>query len=187
MMIIRRTAAVATTLSVALALAGCSTGMKKTFGLEANPPNAYEVGTLPPLSLPPELGRLPVPNPGQPPTQGMSAAQQGAEVVAPGNALLTNNQPLSAAGQALLSEAGPVPAGNIRAEVNRNAAVASRPGSFVNQLMGGNSNTPTVVDAGAEQRRLQENMALGNPVTTGQTPQMKPESTGLLHTLENLF
>lgn len=187
MMIIRRTLAVASTLSVALALAGCSNGMKKTFGLEASPPDAYQVGALPPLSLPPELGQLTAPNPGQPPTQEVSAAQQGANVVAPGDALLTGNQPTSAAGQAFLGEAGPAPAGDIRAEVNRNAAVASRPGSFVNQLMGTNPNAPTVVNAGAEQSRLQENAALGKPVTAGQTPQETPVSTGLLQKLKNLF
>lgn len=187
MMIIRRTVAVVSTISVALALTGCSNGLKKTFGLEANPPNAYEVGTLPPLSLPPELGQLAKPNPGQPPTQELSAADQGADVVAPGNALMTGSQSLSPAGQALLAQAGPAPAGNIRAVVNQNAAIASRSGGFVNQLMGTNANAPTVVDAGAEQRRLQENAALGQPVTAGATAQVKEGSSGLLRTLEGLF
>lgn len=187
MMIIRRTVAIASTLSVALALAGCSNGMKKTFGLEADPPNAYEVGTLPPLSLPPELGQLPAPNPGQPPTQEVDPAQQAADIVAPGNALLTNHQTLSPAGQALLNQAGPAPTGNIRAVVNQNAAIASRPSGFVSQLMGGNVKSPTIVDASAEQRRLQENAALGKPVTAGSTPETKAVPPGLLQKLENLF
>lgn len=187
MMIIRRTAAIASTISIALALAGCSNGLKKTFGLEANPPNAYEVGTLPPLSLPPELGQLAKPNPGQPATQGVSAAQQGADIVAPGNALMSNTPSLSPAGQALLEQAGPAPTDNIRAVVNQNAAVASRSGGFVNQLMGTQDNAPTVVNAEAEQRRLQENAALGQPVTAGSTPEVKTGSPGLLQKLENLF
>lgn len=187
MIIIRRTVAVASTLSVALALAGCSNGLKKTFGLEADPPNAYEVGTLPPLSLPPELGQLPAPNPGQPPTQEMNAAQQGANVVAPANALMTQKQALSPAGQALLDQAGPAPAGNIRAQVNQNAAIANRSHGFVSRLLNGGSNAPTVVDANAEQRRLQENAALGRPVTAGQTPQEKTGSPGLLQRLEGWF
>ena len=187
MMIIRRTAAVVSTISVALALAGCSNGMKKTFGLEANPPNAYEVGTLPPLSLPPELGQLPAPNPGQPPTQEVSAAQQGANILAPGNALMTGTQSLSPAGQALLAQAGPAPAGNIRAQVNQNAAITSRSSGFVSQLMNGAGNAPTIVDAGAEQRRLQENAALGKPVTAGNTPEVKAGSSGLVKALEGLF
>lgn len=187
MMIIRRTVASASTLFVALALAGCSPGMKKTFGLEADPPNAYEVGTLPPLSLPPELGQLPAPNPGQPPSQQVSAAQQGANIVAPGNALLTSSPALSPAGQALLAQAGPAPTGNIRAVVNQNAAVASRSGGFVGQLMDTKGNAPTIVNADAEQRRLQENAALGLSPTAGATPQVKQGGPGLLHTLENLF
>ena len=55
-MITRSALAVPSTILLALALAGCSDNMKKSFGLEANPPDAYQVGTLPPLSLPPELG-----------------------------------------------------------------------------------------------------------------------------------
>ena len=62
--------------SLAIALSGCSgSGFKKTFGLEANPPDAFAVGTQPPLSLPPELGQLPPPNPGEPRPQQADAAQ----------------------------------------------------------------------------------------------------------------
>lgn len=187
MIIIRRTVAVVSTLSVALALAGCSNGLKKTFGLESNPPNAYEVGTLPPLSLPPELGQLPAPNPGQPPTQEIDAAQQGANIIAPGNALLTQSQALSPAGQALLAQAGPAPAGNIRAQVNQNAAVANRSQGFVSQLLNNEPSSTTIVDANAEQRRLQENAALGRPVTAGKTPEENPGSKGLLQRLGGWF
>lgn len=178
MITIPRFVIMASTVSAALALAGCSNGIKKTIGLQADPPDAYQVGSLPPLSLPPELGMLPKPNPGEPPTQVVNSAQQGANIVAPGNALITNNQPLSPAGQALLAQAGPAPAGNIRAEVNQNAAVASRSGNFITRLMGENPSAPTVVDASAEQRRLQENAALGKPVTTGQTPQAQLDFSG---------
>ncbi|MBU6449394.1 MAG: DUF3035 domain-containing protein [Rhodospirillales bacterium] len=186
-MITRRAIAFSSTMLAALALAGCSDGMKKTFGLEANPPDAYQVGTLPPLSLPPELGQLQQPNPGQPPTQEASAAAQGADVIAPANALPGTSQSTSAAGQALLDQAGPAPQGNIRAEVNQNAAVASRSSGFVNKLMGNNPNTPTVVDASEEQRRLQENAAMGQPVTNGATPQESAASPSLFQRFINLF
>ncbi|MDE2342163.1 MAG: DUF3035 domain-containing protein, partial [Betaproteobacteria bacterium] len=161
--------------------------MKKTFGLEANPPDAYQVGTLPPLSLPPELGQLQQPNPGQPPTQEQSAADQGADVIAPANALPSGSQPVSAAGQAFLDQAGPAPQGDIRAEVNQNAAVASRSGGFVDKLMGTNPNAPAVVNAGEEQRRLQENAAMGQPATNGATPQESSASPGLFQRFLNLF
>lgn len=183
----RRAIAVPSTIVLALALAGCSSGMKKTFGLEANPPDAYQVGTLPPLSLPPELGQLPAPNPGQPPTQQVSAAAQGASVVVPANALPSNNQPVSAAGQAFLNQAGPAPQGNIRAEVNQNAAVSSKSGSFVNNLMGDNSNAATVVNPSEEQRRLQENAALGQPATNGATPQETTAPPSLWRRFLNMF
>ncbi len=161
--------------------------MKKTFGLEANPPDAYQVGTLPPLSLPPEMGQLQAPNPGQPPTQQVSAAQQGANVITPQNALPSDDQATSAAGQALLSQAGPAPQGNIRAEVNQNAAVSSRSGGFVDKLMGNNPNAQPVVNADEEQRRLQENAAMGQPVTNGATPQDSTQSPGLFERFLNLF
>ncbi len=183
----RRAIAVPSTILLALALAGCSSGMKKTFGLEANPPDAYQVGTLPPLSLPPELGQLQAPNPGQPPTQQVSAAQQGANVISPSNALPSTDQGASAAGQALLEQAGPAPEGNIRAEVNQNAAVSSRSGTFVSNLMGSNPGAQPVVNAGEEQRRLQENAAMGQPATNGATPQESTQPPGLFQRFLNLF
>ncbi|MDE1906364.1 MAG: DUF3035 domain-containing protein [Rhodospirillales bacterium] len=186
-MITRRAIAFSSTMLAALALAGCSDGMKKTFGLEANPPDAYQVGTLPPLSLPPELGQLQAPNPGQPPTQEQSAAAEGADVIAPANALPDNSQPVSAAGQAFLDQAGPAPQDNIRAEVNQNAAVASRSGGFVSNLMGDNANAPTVVNPSEEQRRLQENAAMGQPATNGATPQASAASPGLFQRFINMF
>ena len=183
----RRAIAFSSTMLAALALAGCSDGMKKTFGLEANPPDAYQVGTLPPLSLPPELGQLQQPNPGQPPTQQVSAASQGADVVDPDNALPSAPQNISAAEQAFLDQAGPAPQGDIRAEVNQNAAVASRSGGFVDKLMGDNPNAPAVVNASEEQRRLQENAALGQPATDGATPQQSTASPSLFQRFINLF
>ncbi|HTQ71424.1 MAG TPA: DUF3035 domain-containing protein [Acidocella sp.] len=179
--------AVPSTILLALALAGCSSATKKTFGLEANPPDAYQVGTLPPLALPPEMGQLQAPNPGQPPTQQVSAAQQGADVITSQNALPSSDQATSAAGQALLNQAGPAPAGNIRAEVNQNAAVSSRSGGFVDKLMGNNPNAQPVVNAEEEQRRLQENAAMGQPVTNGATPQTSTQSPGLFERFLNLF
>lgn len=182
-MMIRRAIAIPSTMLLALALAGCSTSMKKTFGLVANSPDAYQVGTLPPLSLPPELGQLPAPNPGQPPTQTVDAAQQGAAVMSPASALNPTNPTLSAAGQSLLDQAGPAPQGNIRAQVNQNAAIASRSSGFVSTLMGTPASAPEVVNAPAEERRLQENAALGKPATTGATPKESTASKGFFSRL----
>ncbi|EKM99309.1 MULTISPECIES: DUF3035 domain-containing protein [Acidocella] len=186
-MITRSALAVPSTILLALALAGCSDNMKKSFGLEANPPDAYQVGTLPPLSLPPELGQLQTPNPGQPPTQQVNAAEQGANIISASNALPSGPQQISPAGEAFLNQAGPTPQGNIRAEVNQNAAVASKSGNFVDKLMGSNPNAPAVVNADAEQRRLQENAALGEPATKGSTPQESTAQPGLFQRFLNMF
>lgn len=183
----RRALAVPSTILLALALAGCSSNMKKTFGLQANPPDAYQVGTLPPLSLPPELGQLQAPNPGQPPTQEVNAAQQGANVIAPQGAIANAAQPVSTAGQDLLNQAGPAPDSNIRAQVNQNAAVSSRSGGFVSNIMGNGPQPQPTVNASAEQQRLQENAAMGQPATSGATPQQSNQQPGLLGRFLNLF
>lgn len=179
-----RAAAAASTFVLALVLAGCSDSTKKEFGLEANPPDAFQVGVQPPLSLPPELGQLPPPNPGQPRPQEVNAAQEGAEVLAPG---AVPPVPPSAGAQALLQAAGPTPPAGIRAEVNQNALLASKPQGFVSSLMGKGPAPAQVVNAPAEQQRVQENEALGQPVTTGSTPQEPAQPTGLWHSFLNLF
>jgi hypothetical protein len=177
-----RAAASASTLVLALALAGCSDSTKKEFGLEANPPDAFQVGVQPPLSLPPELGQLPPPNPGEPRPQEVDAAQQGAAVF--GGAAIGNASPGE---QALLEQAGPTPPATIRAQVNQNALIASKPPGFVSSLMGNGPAPTPVVNAPAEQQRLQENEALGQPVTNGTTPQQTDQNQGLFHRFLDLF
>jgi hypothetical protein len=180
-----RAAATASTLVLALVLAGCSDTTKKEFGLEANPPDAFEVGVQPPLSLPPELGQLQPPNPGQPRPQEVDAAQEGADVLTPGGGAAAG--PPSPGGQALLQAAGPTPPAGIQAEVNQNALLASKSPGFVSSLMGKGPAPVQVVNAPAEQQRLQENEALGQAVTTGATPQQPDEPPGLFHRFLDLF
>ncbi|HYP62536.1 MAG TPA: DUF3035 domain-containing protein [Acidocella sp.] len=179
-----RAAASASTLVLALALAGCSDSTKKEFGLEANPPDAFQVGVQPPLSLPPELGQLPPPNPGEPRPQAVDAAQEGASVFSPGGAAAGSESPGE---QALLQQAGPTPPASIRAQVNQNALIASKPPGFVSSLMGNGPAPTPVVNAPAEQQRLQENEALGQPVTNGTTPQQTDQNEGLFHRFLDLF
>lgn len=179
-----RAAAAASTLVLALVLAGCSDSTKKEFGLEANPPDAFQVGVQPPLSLPPELGQLPQPNPGQPRPQVDDAAQDGANILAPGGAAAA---PASPGEQALLQQAGPAPAAGIRAEVNQNALIASKPPGFVSSVMGNGPAPTPIVNAPAEQQRLQENEALGQPATNGATLQQTDQNPGLWQSFKNLF
>jgi Protein of unknown function (DUF3035) len=182
-----RFAAAGCTIVLALALTGCSNATQKEFGLVANPPDAFQVGTQAPLSLPPELGQLPVPNPGEPRPQQVDAAQAGAEVLDPETALTPAPTVASPGAQALLQQAGPTPPAGIRAQVNQNALVASKSPGFVSSLMGNSPTPPPTVNAPAEERRLQENEALGRPVTQGASPQNSNTSPTFLDRLANLF
>jgi hypothetical protein len=182
-----RFAATGCTIVLALALTGCSNATQKEFGLVANPPDAFQVGTQAPLSLPPELGQLPAPNPGQPRPQQVNAAQAGADVLDPENALTNAPTNLSPGAQELLQQAGPTPPAGIRAEVNQNALIASKPPGFVAALMGNGPTPSPTVNAPAEERRLQENEALGRPVTQGASPQNSNANPGFWGRLLNFF
>jgi hypothetical protein len=184
---ITRFAATGCTIVLALALTGCSDATKKEFGLEANPPDAFQVGTQAPLSLPPELSQLPTPNPGEPRPQQENAAQAGADVLDPENVLTAAPSTISPGGQELLQQAGPTPPANIRADINQNALIASKPPSFVSSLMGSGPTPPPTVNAPAEERRLQENEALGQPATQGATPQNSNANQGFFDRLANFF
>jgi hypothetical protein len=177
----------ACTIVLAIALTGCSDATKKTFGLEANPPDAFTVGTQPPLSLPPELGALPPPNPGAPRPQQMDAAQAGANALDPANAITQAPSTPTPGEQALLDQAGPTPPAGIRAQVNQNALIASKPPGFVSSVMGNGPTPVPTVDAAAEQRRLQENAALGQPATNGATPQDSNQNPGFFGRIWNAF
>jgi len=174
-------------LALLLVLAGCSDGMKKTFGLEANPPDAFDVATQAPLSLPPELGVLPPPNPGEPRPQPDDAAQAGLDALSPESALTQTPSTASTGEQELLDQAGPPPPSGIRAQVNQSALIASKPPGFVSSLLGTGPTPPATVDAAAESKRLQENAALGQPVTAGDTPQQDNTPPNLIQRFINLF
>jgi hypothetical protein len=171
----------------ALTLVACSDSTKKTFGLEANPPDAFDVGTQAPLSLPPELGTLPAPTPGAPRPQQQDAAAAGADVVAPANAITAAPTAATPGEQALLSAAGPAPPPGIRATVNSSALVASKPPGFVASLMGSGPAAQPTVDPAAEQKRIEQNAALGQPVTQGATPQLQDGQISVLGHIFNMF
>jgi len=176
----------AAAVALSLSIAACSENTKKTFGLVNNPPDAFQVGTQAPLSLPPELGQLPPPNPGAPRPQDVDAAQEGADVISAASAITPPPSSATPGEQSLLQQAGPTPPSDIRAQLNQDALVASKPPGFVANLMGTAPYTPTV-DAAAESRRLQTNAALGQPVTTGSTPQISNQKPSILQRFVNLF
>ncbi len=182
-----QTGIIALTLAATLGGCGGSSGFKKTFGLTANPPDAFEVGTQPPLSLPPELGQLPPPNPGQPRPQQVDAAQEGLNALSPASAITPGSASNSSGQEAFLNQAGPTPSPSIRADVNQTSLIQSKPAGFVGNLMGKSPTPEPTVDASAESRRLQENAALGQPATTGNTPEVTNQNPGLFQRFLNLF
>ena len=172
----------------ALGLAGCSEGAKQTFGLDITPPNAFDVGTEAPLAIPPDLGQLPLPEPGQPRPQQVSASQQAEDILSPQTALASPDTTMGPGQQALLAEAGSPPPPDIRATVNQQAHLETRSPGFVSSLMFWNhGNQSPVVNAPAESRRIEENAALAQPVTKGVTPQETPANPGIFSRILNFF
>ncbi len=174
---------------LSLAVCGCSNsnGFTKTFGLKVNPPDAFAVGTQPPLSMPPELGQLPPPTPGEPRPQQEDAAQQGLVTLSPASSIVAPPGSAGAGEQALLAEAGPPPPPDIRAQVNQDALIDSKSPGFVSKLMGSGPAGEPTVDATTESRRLQENTALGQPPTSGQTPVQTNQKPGVFGRVINAF
>lgn len=149
-----------------LALSGCTTS--GFFSLREKAPNAYDVTTESLLAMPPGFDRLPKPTLGAPPTQRTDSAQSAEALLDP-QAVIDNQNSLMTQGQkALLEAAGPLPR-NTPAELDRAAA------------------SPTVVDTEAEWRRIEEDAALGKPVTTGKTPVVKGHDGGILSPLSSWF
>jgi len=102
--------------------------------------------------------------------------------------LLSRTSTANSSGQqALLDQAGPTPPDSIRAQVNQTALVASKPPGFVSSLLGTGPTPPPTVDAAAESKRLQENAALGEPVTAGSTPQVDNTPPTMFQRFVNLF
>jgi hypothetical protein len=172
-------------LAVGTALAGCESA-KKAVGLGKNPPDEFQVVAQAPLSIPPDFN-LPAPTPGAP------RPQDGSPQVTAENALLANSASGTAAPdtgaaqssgeQALLQTAGATGADpNIRTVVNQEASAETAASQgLLDRLVFWREPEPagTIVDPTAEQQRLQQNAALGQPVTTGATPTIKRRKKAL--------
>jgi hypothetical protein len=164
-----------------LGLSACG-GFNESLGLTKQSPDEFRVVSRAPLTVPPDYQLRP-PEPGAPRPQVGSPTQQAERAV------FRNSQGVTAAQQsasaanrtagerALLAAAGANQADpNIRQVVNRETSQLNEEADyFVDRLVFWNNQTPagTVVDPVAETRRLQENAALGQPATTGPTPQIE--------------
>lgn len=182
-------------LALAAGLGGCSEA-QKAFGLTKNPPDEFQVVARAPLSLPPNYN-LPAPEPGAPRPQEGTARDQARNAVFGTQGQLAAVQPGLALGdpggvspdatpgeQALLQSAGAIGVDpRIRQEVNAETqAEVEQSQAFVDRLIfWRKSDQPgIVIDPAKEQQRLQENAALGKPVTEGETPVVITRKKSLL-------
>lgn len=164
-------------------LAGCS-NFRETVGIERKPPDEFTVVTRPPLSLPPNYALRP-PRPGERGPQEPAVREQAR------NVLLGRSEDAAAAASARQSAGETALLAHARTDsadpdIRRLIAGEVQTGddrNFVERLMFWVDYPPPgdVVDARREQRRLQENAALGRPVTTGDTPTIvrKPINRGI--------
>lgn len=174
-----RTTTVVCLLCVVALLSGCESA-RKVFGGGKQGPDEFQVYSRPPLSLPPDY-RLRPPAPGEKRPQDLSAKDIAATAIAgktakrAGAAQPAGSSPGVAA---LLRGAGALNADHgIRLIVDQETSVISRQDqAFVDKLIFWVDDKPyqgTVVDAEKEQKRIQENQALGKPINEGETPQIK--------------
>ena len=105
---------------------------------------------------------------GAPPTQRTESAQAAEALLDPQSVLDSQDPRMTPGPKALLQAAGPVPH-NLQARLNR----VSGPSVMVN--------------AAAEWRRIQEDAALGKPVSDGKTPVIISGARGFLRRLASWF
>lgn len=198
----RRTTILVAALAVGLPLAtgGC-TSVKQTLGLTKQSPDEFKVVSRAPLSMPPDYNLRP-PTPGSPRPQEGTPRDQAASVVFQysntTNGIAPDAIPPIGEGEsesaqstgesALLQSAGAAGVDpNIRSLVDSETAEdEANSKTLADTLIFWREPEPygTVVDPSAEQKRLQENSALGKPVTEGETPTIVRKERGAL---EGLF
>ena len=185
-------------LAVALpALAGGCSSVKEQLGLTKQSPDEFKVVSRAPLSMPPDYNLRP-PTPGAPRPQEGTTRDQAANAVfqysGNGSTLQPDQIPPFGEGEsetaqssgesALLQSAGASGVDpNIRQVVDsETTADEADSRTLADTLVFWRDPEPygDVVDPAAEQKRLQENAALGKPTTEGDTPVIVRKKRGML-------
>jgi hypothetical protein len=175
------------------ALSGCGGQVRQALGMTKQSPDEFQVVTHAPLTLPPDYNLRP-PEPGAPRPQEGTAAEQaqtalyansGGTALSTGSSFDGSNETAQSAGEvALLQNAGAAGIDpGIRAQIDtETAAQIERDQTLIERLVFWRNPEPygTVVDPVAESKRLQENQALGKPVTEGETPIITTRRKGVL-------
>ncbi len=166
-------------------LSGCSQA-REALGLDKQPPDEFQVYARAPLSMPPDYSLKP-PQPGAPRPQEVAARDQAEATVfgnAEGTSIAALPEDVSGGESALLQNAGAAGIDpNIRQLVDAETKQEIESDeTFVDQLIFWREPLPpgVVIDPEQEQQRLQENAALGKPVTEGETPVIIRKKRALL-------
>jgi hypothetical protein len=183
--------------ALAPAVAGCSS-TKEMLGLTKRSPDEFQVVSRAPLSMPPDYSLRP-PTPGAPrPQEGTTRDQAQGIVTGYADRSTSTLQPdqipsigegeqtsTESAGESAFLQSASLTGidPNIRKLVDQETVAdqdASQ--SFLDDLVFWRAPEPygQVVDPVAEQKRLQENQALGQPTDTGETPIIERKKKGLL-------
>jgi Protein of unknown function (DUF3035) len=176
-----------------LALSGCGGQVRQALGMTKHSPDEFMTVAHAPLTLPPDYSLRP-PQPGAPRPQEGTASEQGQTALLANNGGTaptyvngydSQNDVAQSAGEvSLLQNAGAAGIDpGIRAQIdNETAAQIERDKSVIERLVFWRTPEPygTVVDPAAEAQRLQDNQALGKPVTEGETPVVTRRKKGVL-------
>ena len=179
--------------SVALTLGACE-GMKKQLGMTKQSPDEFRVVARAPLTLPPDFTLRP-PEPGAVrPQEGTSTDQARQAVLGnsqsadAGQAPIMASTGLSAGQRSLLKSTGGDDADPkirmiVDSETNELNAASGDLLQFL--VFWRQKEKPgLIVDASAESKRLQQNMALGKDITSGETPTIERRKKAIF---EGLF
>lgn len=169
-------------------VAGCS-DVRETILPSKKAPDEFAVYQRAPLSVPPEF-QLRAPAPGEERPQDVNPRDEAQQAITGSGS--GGRQPaageITPGTEALLRNANALDVDpSIRATVNRETTMlAEESKTFTDRLMFWNasSDPAAVVDPGAEAKRIQQNQALGDPITRGDTPTIEKKRKGLL---EDLF
>ena len=170
---------------LAFGLGGCGLAGDLFGGSSKQAPDEFQVVAQQPLSIPPNADLRP-PRPGAPRPQDTAPNVQARGIVT-GNPVPAGSAAAGGGGQsegALLAKAGASGADpSIRDKVNEESRLlAENDRSFIDSLIFWRKDPPpgTVVDPVKEQQRIQQNQAVGQPVTTGDTPNIQRRKRGIL-------
>ncbi len=168
-----------------LALSGCS-DTKRALGYEKAPPDEFQVVARAPLSVPPDFTLRP-PQPGATrPQEGTTRDQARATLLGERSGVSLSLVGRDSGDMALLTRAGASQAQpGIRELVDKESQSLAEAGhSFTDKLVfwrkPPEAGDGEQLDAAKEEQRLQENRALGRPVTAGETPRIERRRKGML-------